>query len=310
MRGQHLKIARQTAVIAALAVLSSSAAFGQLGWQTDIHAAHRASKASGRPMLVQFTAEWCHFCHKMKATTFADPNVQQMINDNFIPVMLDADQHEAMVQKLKLSGLPSTVMVGPDLRVWKKLNGFQNATKLQSEIAQTLKARQTVKSVAYARTRKPVVRQKNAPTPKTARRSVAATGRTSLPQVRPNTTPEQRPVAKPEVIRESPKRLAFDGICLVSLRDAKELKKGSTKFSTEYAGLNVSFASQSKLLRFRENPTKYWPKSNGACLVSASEGKRLMGQPQYGVMFRNQVWLFASAANMQRFVDSPEQFIQ
>ncbi len=257
-------------------------------------------------MLVQFTAEWCGYCHKMKATTYANPAVQRAVNQNFIPVMLDADTHSTMVEKLKLTGLPSTVLVGSDLRVWKKLNGFKDAQTLQAAISETLSSRQVVKSVAYARTRKPVVREK--PTRETPDRRARVTARkpSGLPAVRPQ---GNRPTeAPPKVIRRTPERYAFGGLCLVSLRDAKELQRGKSQFSTDYAGVKVSFATQDALLQFRRNPEKYWPSNNGQCAVSARDGKPVTGRLEFGVMFRDEVWLFASADHMQRFVQSPDSF--
>ena len=43
------------------------------GWDLG----RRVAAERQRPALVFFTAQWCTYCHKMEATTFADPAVAQ-----------------------------------------------------------------------------------------------------------------------------------------------------------------------------------------------------------------------------------------
>src|SRR5690349_16819105 len=44
-----------------------------------------------RFVLLDFHAVWCHWCHVMDSTTYADPEVRALIAEHFVPVSVDAD---------------------------------------------------------------------------------------------------------------------------------------------------------------------------------------------------------------------------
>jgi uncharacterized protein YyaL (SSP411 family) len=45
-----------------------------------------------RPMIIDIGAVWCHWCHVMDQTTYADPEVAAELNRNFVPVKVDTDE--------------------------------------------------------------------------------------------------------------------------------------------------------------------------------------------------------------------------
>ncbi len=291
MSGLRIFKVKRVAVAAALCFLTCSSASAQLPWQGDVRAALKQAKASGKPMMIQFTADWCTFCHKMKATTFTDPAVVQQVNTQFIPVMLDADQHAELVEKLALKGLPATVVVDPNLRILKKLNGFQKSDKLLAELGSVVAARRKVASVGYSKvqqTQTPVNKKKAGP----------------LPKVTQKTQP-----AKAKVTPKPTRNYAFGGLCLVSLRNDRTLQRGNPRYALKYRGTTVSFATKMEMEAFQDNPEIYWPKHDGVCQVSAKDGKTQQGRPEFGVMFRDEVWMFSSAEKMNRFVENPELYV-
>src|ERR1700682_934932 len=50
------------------------------------------ARALNRPMLIDIGAVWCHWCHVMDQTTYADPEVVAELNRNFVPVKVDTDE--------------------------------------------------------------------------------------------------------------------------------------------------------------------------------------------------------------------------
>ena len=42
-------------------------------------------------ILLHMAAVWCHWCHVMEGTTYADPAIQKTILGKFIPVRVDQD---------------------------------------------------------------------------------------------------------------------------------------------------------------------------------------------------------------------------
>jgi uncharacterized protein YyaL (SSP411 family) len=51
------------------------------------------AKALNRPVLLDIGAAWCHWCHVMDEGTYSDAEVVRLINDRFVAVKVDRDEH-------------------------------------------------------------------------------------------------------------------------------------------------------------------------------------------------------------------------
>ncbi len=51
------------------------------------------ARALGRPVLLDIGAAWCHWCHVMDEGTYSDPEVAKLIQEKFIAVKVDRDEH-------------------------------------------------------------------------------------------------------------------------------------------------------------------------------------------------------------------------
>ena len=88
--------------------MSGESRGAEVAWRKDFAAATQEARRLQRPLLVQFTAPWCGYCHKMQRTTFSDPNVVSHIHDGLVPVLLDADEHAELMERLGVDCLPVT----------------------------------------------------------------------------------------------------------------------------------------------------------------------------------------------------------
>ncbi len=52
-----------------------------------------AARRSGRPILLDIGASWCHWCHVMDETTYTDPEVGRLLRQHFVAVKVDRDEH-------------------------------------------------------------------------------------------------------------------------------------------------------------------------------------------------------------------------
>jgi uncharacterized protein YyaL (SSP411 family) len=68
------------------------AASSEIRWQPWSPQAFALARSLNRPVLIDIGAVWCHWCHVMDETTYADPEIAAMLNANFVPVKVDSDE--------------------------------------------------------------------------------------------------------------------------------------------------------------------------------------------------------------------------
>jgi len=97
------------------------AAGGAIRWQPWNEATFTLARTLKRPMLIDIGAVWCHWCHVMDQTTYADAKVAAMINDYYVPVKVDTDErpdidgyYQAAAQNFSAGGWPLTCFATPD----------------------------------------------------------------------------------------------------------------------------------------------------------------------------------------------------
>ena len=103
---------------------------GSLEWLHSEPEATTLAAAEKRPMIVDFTAEWCGACKKIAKETFADPRVQKKaVTAKFVAVKVDATNDEdpqvvAVQGKYKVVGLPTVVIYDSTGKERKRFNDF------------------------------------------------------------------------------------------------------------------------------------------------------------------------------------------
>jgi uncharacterized protein len=68
------------------------AASGPIRWQPWGESSFELARTLKRPVLIDIGAVWCHWCHVMDQTTYSDPQVIKLINDNYVPIKIDTDE--------------------------------------------------------------------------------------------------------------------------------------------------------------------------------------------------------------------------
>lgn len=69
-----------------------------------------AAKAADKPVLLDFTAEWCVWCRKMEEDVFPDPKVQAALED-FVCIRVDTEKDPRVALAYQVRSLPRFVML-------------------------------------------------------------------------------------------------------------------------------------------------------------------------------------------------------
>lgn len=76
-------------------------------------------------VLLSLQADWCHFCHVMNDTTFADQEVIEVLASDFITVREEADRRPDLVARWGLYGWPATIVLDGEGRELVALRGYR-----------------------------------------------------------------------------------------------------------------------------------------------------------------------------------------
>jgi uncharacterized protein len=97
------------------------AAQSPIRWQPWSTSSFALARKLGRPVLIDIGAVWCHWCHVMDQTTYADPRVIELINRDFVPIKVDTDErpgvdsyYQSAAETFSAGGWPLTVFATPD----------------------------------------------------------------------------------------------------------------------------------------------------------------------------------------------------
>jgi thioredoxin-like negative regulator of GroEL len=96
-------------------------------WEKRFDEALKKARTSRKPLMVDFWAEWCGWCHKLDQTTYVDPVVTRLSAD-FVPVKVDTEGGRRSVEiavKYGVSTLPTIAFLTPSGRQIAKIASFQ-----------------------------------------------------------------------------------------------------------------------------------------------------------------------------------------
>jgi uncharacterized protein YyaL (SSP411 family) len=95
-----------------------------LSWATLDAATFARAKAEHRLVVIDGSAEWCHWCHVMEATSYHDPEVRKILEAGFIAVKVDVDSRPDFEERYGAWGWPATVLLTPDGQELGKYKGY------------------------------------------------------------------------------------------------------------------------------------------------------------------------------------------
>ena len=103
----------------------------RIDWLTDIEMGIQKAKETGKPLMIEFMAEWCGPCKKMDDSTFTNPDVVKK-SDSFISVRIDVDKQSEVANAYQSNagkyggiGIPNVLFLSPDKNILKHPVGYR-----------------------------------------------------------------------------------------------------------------------------------------------------------------------------------------
>ncbi len=101
---------------------SSGEPFADLGFE----AALERTKASGKLLLVDFTAIWCQPCKRMDRDTWGDAGVRAWLAEHALAIQVDVDREKELARRLGIEAMP-TVVAFREGDEFDRITGYRDA---------------------------------------------------------------------------------------------------------------------------------------------------------------------------------------
>ncbi len=104
-----------------------------------------SARATGMPVLFDFTAEWCAPCHELDREVFADPGLAAEINRRFIPIRVTDRQKEdgrnaplvaELQRRYAVNGFPTLIFANASGAELARMEGFGGRRQFQRVMEQ------------------------------------------------------------------------------------------------------------------------------------------------------------------------------
>ena len=103
-------------------------------WVSYSNNIFKSAQSKHKQILIFGKAEWCHWCQQMKSDVFIDPQVIQLINEKYIPVIVDIDEDATIANQYNITSTPTFIILNANKTVANTFYGYMPASELMSSL--------------------------------------------------------------------------------------------------------------------------------------------------------------------------------
>ncbi len=96
---------------------------GKISWLTDLPSALVKAKETGRPIMIDFYADWCGPCKMLDAETYSDDRVAAA-STNLVMVRIDVDRNQLLSSQYRVESIPTIVVLNAEGTEINRAVGF------------------------------------------------------------------------------------------------------------------------------------------------------------------------------------------
>ncbi len=115
---------------------------GELLFYTDYRQGCEVARQQNKPILLFFTATWCHYCHEMARESFTNNQVINL-SDRFVCILVDADASPMLCRTYGVRGFPTIQFLSSYGAPMQQLVGKQPTYELIHQMSSALEAANT-----------------------------------------------------------------------------------------------------------------------------------------------------------------------
>ncbi len=302
-----------TAALLSLACGPSHSQAEPVRWRNNLDAAKIEATQSGKLVLLHFWTTSCGPCRTLERDVFSLPQIGDFLDQNFVPVKVDADLAPALSSAYEIDRVPTDVVLTPQGNVVAKLSCPMDPTAYANQLGNVAthyvqfmaKPNSTVQPPVQSAYNGLQVGQYNAqPAVTTAPSDNPATvapaaSHTTNPYVAPQAAPEFSAQAAPPQSPSAPQGInnPYTQAPPMAQQNATQQPAPQSQIVTT-AQLAVQLPPGSPPLAFE-----------GFCPVTLKVARKwIAGNPQFGAIHRGRTFLFTGDAQRQQFLANPDAY--
>jgi len=329
-------IIRTTAIALLLAFQTMVFAADAVRWAPDLDTAKRVAAAKNQLVLIHFYADNCPPCRRLEANVFSQASFAQAVEQNFIPIKINASDEPAIAKEFGVDRWPQDVVIAPSGQVVYRMISPQDQDRYTGILAQVSAklnpgaspAAPGAGMIAQTANTTPVSPQAPQQVAPSQPQGSRYSSFTSNPAPAAQSAPTQQ--AAPQ--QSSTSRFASMGPSPNEVTPTQA--PNQSRFSSNAPPQNVAPsqppAQQPPVQQFAQQapaaapaapapspaapttkPQPQQPKfaMDGYCPVTLVEQMKWQkGDPRWGAQHQGQVYLFSSQNEQQKFLANPNQY--